>query len=125
MSQREIDELYEDLRRRAKRLLEREPIDKIDADFARAKAQYNTGNIRGGIALKDDALGRLRDYIGEIDDVQCGLNVLAERGDAAAFVRRTRAACTGLKAESAQLLTTLKDQWQTNAWAYWRKLQRE
>jgi hypothetical protein len=125
MSQREIDELYEDLRQRAKRLLEREPIDKIDADFARAKAHYNAGNVRGGVALKDDVLSRLRDYIAEIDDVLCGLNVLFEHSAAEAFVRQTRAACIGLKAESAQLLTTLEDQWQTNAWAYWRELQRE
>lgn len=125
MSQRQIDELSKDLSQRTKILLERETIDKIDADFVRAKAQYNAGNINGGVALKDDLLGRLRDYIAEIDDVLCGLNVLSEHGDAEAFVHQTRAACIGLKAESAQLLTTLEDQWQTNAWAYWRKLQRE
>jgi hypothetical protein len=120
-----MDELHKDLSQRSKILLKRETIQKIDADFARAKAEYNAGNIRGGVALKDDVLGRLRDYLAAIDDVLCGLNALSEYGDAQAFVRQTRAACIGLKAESAELVTTLEDEWQTNAWAYSRKMQRK
>ncbi|HYA33523.1 MAG TPA: hypothetical protein VEG65_05975 [Candidatus Bathyarchaeia archaeon] len=124
MSPEEISELYMDLTRRSKRLLEPHTIDKMNADFARAKAEYRAGNIDGGFALKEDVLGRLRDFVAEIEDVLCGLNVLSEEGDVQSFVRQARAACIRQKAECAELLTKFEDDWQTSSNAYWRQLRR-
>ena len=124
MERREIDDLCKDLAHRSKRLLEPNATDKIDADFARAKAEYSAGNIEDGVALKEDVLGRVTDYIAEIEDLLCGLNILSEQGDVPAFVRQTTAECIRRKAECAALLTKFEDQWQANSWAYWRKLQR-
>ena len=125
LSRREIDELCKDLTRHSKRLLERETIDRLDVDFVQAKAEHNAGNIEGGFTLKEDVLSRLHDYAAEIEDVLCGLNILSEQGDVPAFVRQTTAECITLKAECAELLTRFEDEWQTNSWAYWRKLNRE
>ena len=125
MSPEERDELRTDLTRRSKRLLERNTIDRIEADFARAKAEYRAGNLKGGFALKDDVLARLRDCIAEIDDVLCGLNILAEQGDEQAFVRQTTAACIELKSEYEELSSKFEDEWQTSSYAHWRQLHRE
>jgi hypothetical protein len=125
LSRREIDELCKDLTRRSKRLLEHETIDKLDVDFVQAKAEYNSGNIAGGFTLKEDVVSRLHDYIAEIEDVLCGLNILSEQGDVPAFAGQATAECITLKAECAELLTRFEDEWQTNSWAYWRQLHRE